>query len=256
MNLWLARIPLEQEIHADIKSIKPEKAPGYGGFTSGFYQHFWDIVKREFLDLVIEFFQGRVSLKRVNSTFITLIPKSRTTIAIHEFRPISGINANYKIISIFLASRLSQVTTDLISWHQTTFVPGRFTSDNFTLAEESVCGFNQKTVGWRVCINLDLTKAFDSITWGVVEYSQIHGFRYRGFIRTIMDCITSPRFSNLIEGEAMDQFNSERGLRQGESISLTLFIMILEIFSQGIDLTVLNKEYDSFILGWTKSITR
>jgi hypothetical protein len=40
----------------------PDKAPGPYGFPAKFYQVFWDIIKKELLDLFTGFFEGRLPL--------------------------------------------------------------------------------------------------------------------------------------------------------------------------------------------------
>jgi hypothetical protein len=43
-------------------------------------------------------------------------------------------------------------------------------------------------------------------------------------------CISSPRFSISLSGTLVGYFKGEKGLRQGDSLSLYLFVKAIEIF--------------------------
>jgi mannosylglycoprotein endo-beta-mannosidase len=55
-----------------------------------------------------------------------------------EFIPISLISNIYKIVAKVLCSRLKEVTHDLISENQTTFLTGREIIDGFLVANEAI----------------------------------------------------------------------------------------------------------------------
>lgn len=51
-------------------------------------------------------------------------------------------------------------------------------------------------------------------------------------ISIIMDCISSPSFSILMEGSPTKEFRSGRGLRQGDTLSPSLFLVVVKMLSQ------------------------
>ncbi|XP_070674676.1 uncharacterized protein [Malus domestica] len=53
------------------------KVPGPDGFQGVFYHSFWDIISREVNGMEADFMNGRISLRRLNSTNIVLIPKTQ-----------------------------------------------------------------------------------------------------------------------------------------------------------------------------------
>lgn len=117
---------------------------GPDDFTIGFFQKIWGILKEDVMSILNDFFNGRGSLQHINSTLVTLIPKTPKAYNIYEYRPISCVITIYKIVSTLLAARLGEVTPELISTNQSTFVRGRNISHNIMLAEEHLRGFNQK----------------------------------------------------------------------------------------------------------------
>ena len=60
-----------------------------------------------------------------NSSFITLIPKVENMLLVKDFRPISLIGMQFKIIAKLLAKRLAVVPPDVISVEQSAFLKGR-----------------------------------------------------------------------------------------------------------------------------------
>ena len=85
------------------------------------------------------------------------------------FRPISCYNTIYKIITKVLLNRLQQVIGDLISHNQSAFLKGRSISDSLLLAHELVRGFNNP-MGSRLCMKVDLKKAFDTVNREYIYY--------------------------------------------------------------------------------------
>ena len=60
-----------------------------------------------------------------NNSFITLIPKVNDPVFIKDYRPISLIGSQYKIIGKLLANSIALVVEDIVSMEQPAFVKGR-----------------------------------------------------------------------------------------------------------------------------------
>ena len=65
------------------------------------------------------------------------------------------------------------------------------------------------------------------------------------WIHLIDQCISTPTFSILINGSPADFFNSNHGLRQGDSLSPFLFTMAIDVLSR----FILQKEFDGLLKG-------
>ena len=83
-----------------------------------------------------------------------------------------------------------------------------------------------------VICKLDMEKAYDHVNWKALFYLLDRmGFGVK-WCKWICTCISTIKFSVLINGPSVDFFGSSRGLRQGDSLSPLLFLIMMEVFSR------------------------
>ena len=115
MNQELIKEIYEEEIRYSIHSFLKGKSLGLDGFTVEFYIGFYDLIKKDILEVMRESQElGKVP-GSLNSTFFTLIPKKQKLQSFDEFGPISCCNMIYKIISMVLALRIKIVLSEIIA---------------------------------------------------------------------------------------------------------------------------------------------
>lgn len=119
----MAPISIE-EVHRAIFAMGAYKTSGLDGFPPTFFQDFWDIVSYDVTKVVQDFFKMGRLLKKINNTFIVLIPKTNTPIYLKEYHPISLYNTIYKILSKILVNTIKPFLEKNISPSQKGFVPG------------------------------------------------------------------------------------------------------------------------------------
>ena len=153
----------ENEVITAMKQMAPLKAPGPNGMPLVFYQSYWHVVGKDISTAVLYCLHSGKLLPSLNHTFVTLIPKTKSSEKVTEYRLISLCNVIYKLISKVLANRLKKILPHVISNTQSAFVPGRLIMDNILITFETLHYMHNKRAGkvGAMALKLDMSKAYD-----------------------------------------------------------------------------------------------
>lgn len=217
MNTSLDKPFEPYEVRVALFQMSPSKALGVDGFTAGFFQRHWDLIKDDLVPAILGFLNGGDLPYGFNDTSITLIPRVRNPQSITQYRPISLCLVPYKIAAKMITNRFKEFMDIVVSQEQSAFVPGRLITDNVVVAFESVHTMRRRKKGknFSCAVKLDMMKAYDRVEWHYLEAIMARlGFSAH-FVNLVLKCVTSVRFSVRVNGELLPFFTPSRGLRQG-----------------------------------------
>jgi hypothetical protein len=165
VNALMTLLPSHQEIKSAVFALNKDSAPGPDGFGAFFFQHYWDIVKLDVFNAVLEFFTTSWILPGFKSNIIALLPKSSSATSIDQYRPIVMANFKFKIISKIIADMLAKIMPNLISEEQMGFIQDRSIKDCICVASEAVNLLHNKAYSGNLALKIDISKAFDTLEW-------------------------------------------------------------------------------------------
>ncbi len=147
-----------------------------------------------------------------------------------NYRPITILNTDYKLLSKALAIRLAAVAPDIINRAQAGFVPGRKIRDHTQLARVMMAWAETNEQDGAI-VALDQEKAYDKIAhdylWRVLERFRVP----ESFIQLIKSLYNHAVTSIMVNGVLSKAYYIYRGVRQGDPLSCLLFDLAIEPLS-------------------------
>ncbi len=151
----------------------------------------------------------------------------KDTREIVNYRPITLLNTDYKLMTRILAMRVAVVAETLIHPDQAGFVPGRQIFDHIKLNKLIIDYAEAEEVNGMI-VALDQEKAYDRIDHTYL-WRVLRKFNFpESFIRVVQNLYAEANSTVIVNGVLSEWFKIVRGVRQGDPMSCLLFDLAIE----------------------------
>lgn len=215
------------EIQEALTAMAKKKSPGSDGLTVEFYVHFWQLLNDILFKLYKTIEKERIMSRTMRHGLISLIYKKGDRRELKNWRPISLLNVDYKILARVMANRLKYVLPKIISPNQTCCVVGRDISDNIASIRD-VIDMVEDNGSEGYIINVDQMKAFDRVSHEYL-FTVLQKFGFGpAFINWIKNFYNEIFSAIKCNGFLTNYFSVKNSVRQGCPISAMLYVICAE----------------------------
>ena len=141
--------------------MKLNKSPGLDGLTVEFYRNFWPYIKC----IVVKVFNSCYKYQELTDSqkigVISLIYKKNDPLNLDNYRPITLLNVDTKIIAYSLAQRIKPVLAKIIHSDQNGYIKNRYIGYNIRQIQDIIDYADKFNIEGAILF-LDFSKAFDS----------------------------------------------------------------------------------------------
>ncbi|CAG2188175.1 unnamed protein product [Mytilus edulis] len=211
-----------------LKEFKNNKSPGVDGIGKSFYLKFWNIIGEDMVEVLNNVYLNGELTETMKTGLISLIYKNKGNRKdMKQWRPISLLCVDYKILTKFLSKNLSKILNKLLDKNQTGAGPEKLISDNL-LSIESILEYMDLNGISGILISFDQEKAFDRVEHEfIIQVLRAMNFP-SNFIRWIEIIYTNISSKVIINGALSDKIEITRSIRQGCPISMSIYAVIIE----------------------------
>ena len=221
----LMKLVTVDELRDVIFSFKNGKAPGCDGLSFEFYKSTFEIIKHQLVDVINDIIFGMHIPRKMNTGIIKLKHKRGDRRDGDNYRPLTLLNVDLKIITKIFAWRLKPILAKVL--HQTQYAqPGKQIFELNCLIRDL---FDEMEEGNQDCffIQCDFYKAFDSVDQNFL-FECLEKMNFPESFIDFLKCLYKNAVSKImINGHLSKVIKVDRGSRQGDPISLYIFIIVL-----------------------------
>ena len=230
------RVDLDQQFNFEefsesLKTMPRGSMPGSDGLPSEFYIVFWTRIGKHLWETCLESHQKGELFPSAQKGVITLIPKKeKDPLLLKNWRPITLLNVDYKIITKMIANRLKTMLDEVIGPQQTAYIPGR--SITYTIRKIlDILMYLEQHQQDAVLITVDFKRCFDSIDHDAL-FASLEYFNLGPYVLSWI-WLMYVKFELCVcnNGYCSQYFTQSHGVHQGCALSGPCFLGTAEVLA-------------------------
>lgn len=225
----------EEECKKALEQFHNNKTPGIDGLSKEFYATFWDIMGADLTEIINNIYLTKKLPETMGNAIINLIYKNKGDHReLKNWRPISLLCVDYKIISKVITNRISIFINKLININQTGAGKDKTILNNLYNIQSILDYMNQKNINGAV-FSFDQEKAFDRIEHNYI-FKLLEKYNMPTFIIQWIKIFYKNITSQIqINGLLSPKIPITRSIRQGCPLSMILYALAIEPLSANIN---------------------
>ena len=218
-----------EELTTAVESLALNKSPGPDGLSLEFDLCFWNILGPLLCRLFKQCLLKESLPESLCTSVARLLFKKRGDVKdLKNWRPISLLNVDYKILSKVITLRLSRVMASIVHPDQTCSVPGRSITSNVTMLCD-VLDYTNRTNESGILVSLDHEKAFDHVNHSFLFKLLSHLGFGACLIKWVSTLYSGANMKIILYGYLTEKIEICRGVRQGDPLSPLLYVLCVEV---------------------------
>jgi hypothetical protein len=215
-----------EEIEAAVKKGGKRKVPGLDGLPLEFYSANWNTIKEDLVHVINSMFIGQATTQQQKRGIIVNLPKDLNPRAVTDYRQITRLPTDYKLLARIVAQRIKQVTGEQINDTQHCGVEGRTMTEALATVREVIAYAEYHNTPMCV-LTIDFSQAFDRISHEYL-FNILPRFGISDqFIENLQAMYEGAEASVQINGEQVGNIPIRCGVRQGCPLITVLYTLCL-----------------------------
>ncbi len=233
-NLQLVKPITLKELTSIMNECKGT-TPGPDGVNIIVYKAIWDIAGPIILNAwEYSCLTGNLSASQKESAICLLDKKGKDRRNVANLRPITLSNCDLKLITKTYTKRLDPVISKIINISQSAYISGRQVHDGLRLID-LIKEHSQRTKTSCFLTSLDAKKAYDSVSHEFIG-KVLNKFGFANEFVNIFNILYKEIQTRvLVNGIQTEPIQIKRGVKQGDALSCSLFILLMETLTRKIE---------------------